>query len=499
MLLGVVAWLVVAVPVTAYLVPHTNGAMVVAGHDVVVSPTYGGGAVLRMGPYLPDVRVRAPGPLGARIVVGKTTAATAEEIVARYAVLASHPDAEIARVRSEVRDLVLDAVLRGALIGLVPVGLWLLVGAERRRRLWSAPPGRTGIALLVVAALVALGAEPWRGDGVRVEASTWIPLQQAVPEISLPEELDPIEVQGGVITEGTRRLVQSAVDTYDESKRFYAGIVADAPSVAGKFRVPQDGETVAVLLSDRHDNIGMDPVVAALAKEAGATVVIDAGDDTSTGSAWEGFSLDSLDDAFSGFGTRIEVAGNHDHGGFVSSYLAKRGWQHLDGHEVTPFGGVTMLGVDDPRSSGLGSWADETDLTFGEVAQRIEDTACRLAADGKRVDTIVVHSATMALGALDRGCTDLVIAGHLHVQVGPDRIVGSNGSVGYRYTNGTTGGAAYGFALGSKLRRDAEFTIVTWRDGRPVGLQPVVVRTTAKIDVQPFVAFDLTPAVTPRR
>jgi hypothetical protein len=499
---------VVAVPVTAYRLPHTSGSMVVAGHDVVVSPTYGGDAVLRMGPYLPDVRVEASGPLGAHLVAGKTTAATAQEIVSRYAVLASHPDAEIARVREEVRGLVLDAVLRGALVGLVPVALWLLLGPDRRRRLVKAPPARTGIALLVVAGLVALAVEPWRGDDERVQADTWIPLQLAVPEISLPSELDRVEVQGGVITQGTRRLVQSAVDTYDESKRFYADIVAAAPSVTDRFRTPEDGDTVGVLLSDRHDNIGMDPVVATLAKEAGATVVVDAGDDTSTGSTWESFSLDSLDDAFADFDTRIEVAGNHDHGGFVASYLEKHGWEHLDGHEVTPFGDVQVLGVDDPRSSGLGSWLDETNLTFAEVTQRIHDTACRLDAEGRRVSTIVVHSATMALPALQSGCADLVIAGHLHVQVGPDRIVGSNGSVGYRYTNGTTGGAAYGFALGSKLRRIAEFTIVTWRDGRPLGVQPVEVLTTGTIRVKPFVAFDLTPsgaqvqppgAVTPRR
>lgn len=496
------AWLVVSVPAAAYLVPHTSGSMVVAGHDVVVSPRYGGDAVLRMGPYVPDVRLRTDGPIGARLVVGKTTAATTAEIVARYAVLASHPDAVVARVRAEVRSLVLDTVLRGALLGLVPVGLWLLLGRERRRRLVHGSPGRTGLVLLVVAGLVVLGVEPWRGDDDRVQVDVWIPLQQAVPEIDLPAALDRVEIEGGVITDGTRRLVQSALDTYDESRRFYAGIVAAAPSVAARFRVPQEGETVGVLLSDRHDNIGMDPVVAALAKEAGATVVVDAGDDTSTGSTWEGFSLDSLDDAFSGFETRIEVAGNHDHGGFVASYLEKRGWKHLDGHEVTPFGEVTMLGVDDPRSSGLGSWLDETDLTFGEVAQRIEDRACELDAAGERVSTIVVHSATMALGALERGCADAVIAGHLHVQVGPDRIVGSNGKVGYRYTNGTTGGAAYGFALGSKLRRIAEFTIVTWAEGRPIGVQPVEVRTTGKVVVKPFVAFDYSPApasVTPRR
>ena len=64
-------------------------------------------------------------------------------------------------------------------------------------------------------------------------------------------------------------------------------------------------------------------------------------------------------------------------------------------------------------------------------------------------------------------------------QVGPTRVVGENGKVGYTYTNGTTGGAAYAIALGSKLRRDAEFTFVTYKVGRPVGIQPVTVRWPA--------------------
>ena len=98
-----------------------------------------------------------------------------------------------------------------------------------------------------------------------------------------------------------------------------------------------------------------------------------------------------------------------------------------------------------------------------------------------------MHDANLGRPALDRGCVDLVLAGHLHLQVGPDEVVGDNGRTGTTYTNGTTGGAAYAFALGSKIRRDAEVTLVTFRDGRPVGLQPVAIRTNGDIIVKDFV------------
>src|SRR4029079_9089391 len=89
--------------------------------------------------------------------------------------------------------------------------------------------------------------------------------------------------------------------------------------------------------------------------------------------------------------------------------------------------------------------------------------------------------------AVNEGCVDWVLAGHLHEQVGPTATTGANGKVGYSYTNGTTGRAAYALAIGSKLRRDAEVTLVTYRDGTPVGLQPVTVTTIGAFRVGAYV------------
>jgi hypothetical protein len=268
-------------------------------------------------------------------------------------------------------------------------------------------------------------------------------------------------------------------------------VVERIDDITDQLRQPEEGETVAVLVSDRHDNIGMDRVVRAVADEAGASVVLTAGDDTSTGEPWEEFSLESLDSAFEGYDARVAVAGNHDHGPFVSRHLANLGWIHLDGQVEEPFAGVRMTGADDPRSSGLGSWRDENNLTFSEVEERIGDDVCELDEQDERIATLLVHDANLGRTALARGCTDLVLGGHLHERVGPDRVEGENGRVGYTYTNGTTGGAAYSIAVGSKLRRDAMFTLVTYRDGRPAGLQPVTVETRGDLSVAPYVELEL--------
>lgn len=494
-LLLVVAWVLLALPLWLVVFLNSETDTVLASHDVVVSPTLDHRIHLEMGPYLPDLRAESPQRVGVRIVLGKTDAATAEDLVDRYALLASRSDIEIHQVESEVRRLAVVAAVRAGAMAMVPLVVWVLLGDRRRRELLAAVrrPSLRGSAVFAGCLVVVLVAstQPWREGPTPVRPTRWISLSQAVPGVHVPDELSGIQVQAGLFTDNTRRFVVSALDSYDRSKVFFERLVDAAPDLKGLLHEPAEDETVAVLVSDRHDNIGMDPVVRAVAAEAGATVVIDAGDDTSTGEPWESFSLDSLDRAFGEYDGRFMVAGNHDHGSFVSKHLARLGWTHLDGEPVTGPGDIRFFGVDDPRSSGLGSWRDETGLSFAEVEQRVADAVCELDDKGERVASLVVHDANLGRTALARGCVDLVLAGHLHVQVGPDRVVGENGRAGYTYTNGTTGGAAYAIAIASKLRREAEFTFVTYRDGRPVGIQPVKISPRGQFTVEPYVVLDL--------
>jgi predicted phosphodiesterase len=302
----------------------------------------------------------------------------------------------------------------------------------------------------------------------------------------VPEQAQGLEVSGDVTTTQSQRLIESAVDTYDKSREFYDTARDDAATL--ELRVPEEGETVVALVSDRHDNIGMDRVARAIADTGGATAVFDAGDDTSTGERWEAFSLDSLNSAFEDV-DRYGVAGNHDHGSFVADYLADLGWTMLDGEVIEGPGETTLLGVDDPRSSGLGNWRDESGLSFGEVGTRLADAAC---ASEERVATILVHDANLADEALRRGCVDLVVGGHLHVVEPPTAVVGENGETGYSYTTGTTGGAAYAIAIGSKPRREATITLLTYAAGRPAGLQPVVLQTDGRFEVGAYTELDFT-------
>lgn len=477
-LAAISAMLGVAVAVGVFL--SSSRTIVLAGHDSVVRGTLTGDAVLRTGPLLPDFRVREVGPIGVNVDVGKTEAGSLEELLERYAFIASQPEPQVAKVTDALWELAVRGLLAGLGVALLPVAIWLLLGAHRRGELFRAartPRGALGAAFLV--ALPVLVWQPWWGEEeTQRETGRWQSLGAYVGEsVPLPAEVRQLEILTGPTTTQTKRLVLSAVDTYEKSKSFYRTASLDAAEL--EVRPAGPGETVALLVSDRHDNIGMDGVARAIGEAAGASVVLGGGDDTSTGQPWEAFSLDSLDETF-GDWERFGVAGNHDHGGFVSRTLAAKGWTMLEGEPVdAPWGG-TVIGVDDPRSSGLGSWRDETGLTFDEMRDRLAVAACDAE---ERVSLMLVHDANLGREALERGCVDLVVGGHTHVQNGPDPVAGTGGSIGYTWTNGTTGGAAYAIAIGSKPRRDAEVSLITFSDGRPVGLQWVRLRTDGSFRV----------------
>ena len=475
-------WLVVTVATGLAIFLGSSRTVVLASHDAVLRPTLEGYVVLRTGPVLPDLRIESESFVGADVILGKTNADTTEQLVQRYGYIASQPEGQIAKVKGSMEDMAFDAAVRGAVIGLLPVVVWLLVGPARRRELVHHHGGAgvvIGVALAVIGVLIW---SPWADqEPIGDDAGEWTTLATYLgADISVPEEAADVEVRTDVTTAGGRRLIQSAVDTYDKSRTFYESAARDAAGL--DLREPRDGDTVVALVSDRHDNIGMDGVARAIADTGGATAVFDAGDDTSTGQSWEAFSLDSVTNAFEGY-DRFAVAGNHDHGDFVTDYLDNLGWTMLDAEVIDGPGGATLLGVDDPRSSGLGSWRDETGLSFDEVGSRLADAAC---ASEDRVATILVHDANLADEALERGCADLVLGGHLHVEVGPTRVLGDDGRRGYSFTNGTTGGAAFAIAVGSKPRREASVTLVTYRDGRPAGLQSVVLQTNGTFEVEDY-------------
>jgi hypothetical protein len=468
----------------------------VGAHSGRVQPTTDGWATLNLGGLLPAVRIDSglPLSLGVQLDVTATQVASLEEVVRSDAVIASAPEGEIGEVRDTLVSMAVVHLARGAgvalIAGLVLTLTWRAAGPARRARAGAAVremvshprellrPAPVATAVVAVVALVGVSL-PALADEPR-PAVTWRPLTDLFPEASSVPELDRVQIADGAEVRGAATLIQGAIDTYEASLDFYAALADAVPGIADRLRKPEDGEQVALLVADRHDNIGMDATITAIARAGGAGVLIDAGDDTSSGASWENFSIDSLAEAAEGLDV-VAAPGNHDQGDTVADRMEDHDFTVLDSEPVE-VGGIRFLGDADPRSSGYTPNRENGPETVSEQADRLAGIAC----DDGDVSTLVVHDPNSGLEAAERGCVDLVVSGHLHRQLGPEAVVGDNGSVATTFTNGTTGGAAYAIALGSKLRRPAQMTLLTYRDGVPVGIQPIDITTGGTFDVQPW-------------
>jgi predicted phosphodiesterase len=503
--LGVLAVvLVVAVPAAWTLFLQSERYLVIGAHDATVRPATDGHATLDFGALLPQVRVPVdvPGGIGVAIDLGDSQGAGLEEMLARDAVIASQPDGEIRAVRSAMIGMGASAALRGLGLGLLAgtatVLAWTAVGSRRRGELRARvmqPTRRSAVigsatALVVVGAVVLVVVPGDDGQPSR----RWVSLTRAFPELPVDNAgLRTIQLAQGSATSSSRALVEGALYLYRDSVSFYEAL--DENAKKAELRTPQEGETTALVVTDRHDNIGMDPVVRTIADRAQARMLIDLGDDTGQGASWESFSINSLAREFDGFET-VAVAGNHDTDA-VAEQMADKGFTVLRGKPAT-VGGVRFLGASDPRGTKLTGYTEDAKTRNGGLADQdtsLRDAACKADAAGERVGVLAVHSWASGSEVAASGCVDLVLTGHLHYQVGPTAIVGPGGSTTTRLTTGTTGGAVLPIALGSSLRRQAQVSVVTFDDrGVPVGVQVVSFNPSKTIDVGEYVSLPMPAA-----
>ncbi|GAA3150879.1 hypothetical protein JOF29_008369 [Kribbella aluminosa] len=463
----------------------------IGAHAATVSPTFDGHATLDFGAVLPRLRIASNEPfgLGVNIDVQETNATNLGDLINRDALIAAQPEGETARIRQAVQEMVVGDAVAGAATGFLVVvvvaTLWAMIGYRRRRELWHLVhrherrvEHRAVVVLVAMVVTVAAIFGPARMRRVDAPPTEWTSLAQLLPELHLDNQLQGVEVASGFSTTGGVGLIKTAVETYQRSSQFYGQLKEKARGIGDRIHQPGKDETVAIQVNDRHDNIGMDPVAAEVAKVAGAKLLIDAGDDTSSGAPWEDFSINSLRQHFKDFKV-VATPGNHDAGGHVADVMRKSGFTVLDSKPVE-IDGIRFLGDADPNWTGLGVEGPGNE-TIGHQSKRLADIACAQPAD-KRISTFVVHDPAEFVDTAARGCAPLLLSGHLHRQVGPETKV-VDGRPVTTYTNGTTGGAGYSFALGYTLRRPGEVTLITYLKGQPVGLQTVTAELTGDITV----------------
>src|SRR5690606_1919164 len=133
------------------------------------------------------------------------------------------------------------------------------VGVDRRRALrrsWRHASRRqifvaagTGVVVVASVALVLVPERPPDDLG-----SGWVPLDSLVPNLPGDPVLDQVQLADGSATRGGQALIEGALDTYRASVTFYGDLAKKAEDVV--VRKPDEGQTTAIVVTDRHDNIG---------------------------------------------------------------------------------------------------------------------------------------------------------------------------------------------------------------------------------------------------
>jgi predicted phosphodiesterase len=467
---------------------HAETNATFGAHEVAVSPTFDGHATLDQ-PGVLKLRLPAEAPLNLGVNLRITDTPDPNTAVQRDVYIATQPEGEKDNLGEVVNDMLVDSALKGLGVGMIATGglFWYTYSRRKHPEGNDTVTGKIGAGAAIfsigwVAATYGISGgmiNPTDNDG----PDKWSKVADLVPAVQAVDDplVKQIEVNKTDISASAIDIINGLVDSFNSGKKFYADVVERVPDIISQIHQPEDGQTVAVIVSDRHDNILMDPVIRTLADAGGATMVISLGDDTSSGESWEAFSINSLDEAFGDYKYKVAVTGNHDQGTFIPEALQEKNWV-MPNDEVIEVNGIAFAGSNDPRSSNLGHGIKTVGEEIGDQSQELAATTC----DPENVDkhiTLLTHDPEAAVDPVYQGCVDLALSGHKHVQIGPEVVSGQNGQEATTYTNGTTGGAAFAMALGGKPRRDAQTTLVTWEGGIPVGIQPIMIRTTGEIEV----------------
>ena len=152
--------------------------------------------------------------------------------------------------------------------------------------------------------------------------------------------------------------------------------------------------------------------------------------------------------------------------------MKRLGFTALGGEVVDGPDGIRLLGGSDPRSSGLGTRRDKPGISFEDQEQRLADLACVHDADGERINALLVHGASSAEASSTRAARPG--AGRAPARAGrPDGDDRDQRQDRLLLRRRVDRRRRLRAGLGSKLRRGAQVTLVTFADGVPVGLQPV--------------------------
>lgn len=379
------------------------------------------------------------------------------DVLPAYIQAFSDPDQVVADIRGAVIRHTLWFTGTGAVLGLLAVTgrqayvRWRTahdrrVGVQRhvRSQVWAYHAPERAFARWLAGGLAVAAVLNVVPGGMRVQRP---PVQLRTDPHLAGTPLADIEIDG--VLRPAIVAVESYIETYfsrtntyyDQLRQRLQDELARQP-----VELPGAGKDVVRVgfVTDRHCNIGMDRVIVELLQHFDVQVLVSGGDDDFSGTfPFESACTRNLAEKSQQAGmTDVFVSGNHDSLATRANERDQR-IQVLEDKIVT-VEGVHFLGDPDPRASRYGqgiqpSSADERHRVLTEQGRRIGALAC--ASKDKMV--VVVHDPDAGDAALRSGCGHAVLAldGHTHHQAGPNSVVLPDGSTGYQFVGGSSGGA----------------------------------------------------------
>ena len=239
----------------------------------------------------------------------------------------------------------------------------------------------------------------------------------------------------------------------------------------------RQGSITAVMTTDLHCNLDVIAFSGVLDALAGATVHMDDGDLTMTGSDPEQICVDALDNAVPDGVARVATIGNHDSAS-TAERLRTIGWTVTDG-TVENVGGLQVLGDVDPERSPAGRTFQRGEENATDIGMRLAGVSCDATRKGKEADVVLIHRPDTFGPLVDEGCAPLLVAGHVHEERGMSTTRGGNLDVAQLISGAGKGGTSLG-----RVTQDAYMHVLSFdSDGDLLAWRTVTLHPDASVTV----------------
>ena len=241
-----------------------------------------------------------------------------------------------------------------------------------------------------------------------------------------------------------------------------AGPDPQATAASAARAVAADGSTTVVLTTDLHCNLDVIAISGRLDALADADIHLDDGDLTMTGSEPEQVCVDALNDAVPHGVAKAATIGNHDSEA-TAERLRANGWTVTNGR-VQEVGGLRILGDIDADRSPAGGTYQRGAETSHDIGARLAGVTCEPGAD---VDVVLIHQPATFGPLISGGCAPLLVAGHVHQELGMTVTAGGNGPVAQLVSGAGKGGTSVG-----PVTEDAYLHVMSFdAQGRLLGVE----------------------------